>query len=111
MSDAPKNGWTCFHCGETFRCPSAAAEHFGINEFVLPGCIAKVNPGGERGLLQALRKSETELANTLHSLHEESSSAMMEMRAMQGRHAENLRRAEEAGYQRALDDVRKEAAA
>jgi len=26
---APKEGWTCFHCGITFRKPGAASDHFG----------------------------------------------------------------------------------
>lgn len=25
----PKHGWTCFHCGETFKTPGKAREHFG----------------------------------------------------------------------------------
>lgn len=26
---APEHGWTCFHCGETFKTPDAARLHFG----------------------------------------------------------------------------------
>lgn len=26
---APEHGWTCFHCGETFKTPGAARLHFG----------------------------------------------------------------------------------
>lgn len=26
---APKEGWTCYHCGETFIKPGAASDHFG----------------------------------------------------------------------------------
>ena len=26
---APKEGWTCYHCGVTFRKPGAASDHFG----------------------------------------------------------------------------------
>lgn len=25
----PEHGWTCFHCGETFKTPGAARLHFG----------------------------------------------------------------------------------
>lgn len=100
--------WRCYHCDEVFTDERSAREHFGINEFQMPGCIAKVNPGGERGLLAALRRSEKELADTLHALNEEDSATMRAMYEMQSRHAEALRIAEEAGYQRGIEDMRKE---
>ena len=37
---APPHGWTCFHCGETFRTPGAARLHFGE----LPGAASHVVP-------------------------------------------------------------------
>jgi hypothetical protein len=52
----PAHGWTCFHCGETFKTPGGAQNHFGGNVNGLAGCQIKV--GEERGLLMALRKAE-----------------------------------------------------
>jgi hypothetical protein len=57
----PKHGWTCFHCGETFRTPGEAAAHFGAAPDATPGCLLKVQLGEERGLLAALRKAEAEI--------------------------------------------------
>jgi hypothetical protein len=57
----PVNGWTCFHCGETFRTPGAAALHFGATPDSMPGCILKVKAGEEFGLLMALRKAEADV--------------------------------------------------
>lgn len=53
---APAHGWTCFHCGETFKGSAAAALHFGAVPSREPACLIK----GERGLLMALRDAEQE---------------------------------------------------
>lgn len=103
MSDtyqAPPHGWTCFHCGETFTTPSAAREHFGPTPNSEPGCCVKVRLGGERGLLNALRKAEARLAKYM----DEDTELHQAMRAMQGRHFDALMAAEEAGYARGLRD-------
>lgn len=52
----PAHGWTCFHCGETFRTPGSARIHFGTTPASTPGCVIKA--GDEKGLLMALRKAE-----------------------------------------------------
>lgn len=50
------NGWTCFHCGETFTTPGSAEDHFGATPDKIPGC--KIKFGDEMGLLMKLRKAE-----------------------------------------------------
>ena len=55
---APKHGWTCFFCGETFNTIGGAQDHFGASPDMMPGCKIKVELGDERGLLMALRKAE-----------------------------------------------------
>lgn len=106
MSDTynmPEHGWTCFHCGETFTTPGAAREHFGPTPNAEPGCVIKVQPGGERGLLNALRKAESELA----AYRNEDQALAREIAAMQSRHYDALMSAEEAGYARGLRDFMK----
>jgi hypothetical protein len=56
----PAHGWTCFHCGETFHTPGAAAQHFGARPDARPGCLVRVQVGEERGLQYALRTAEWE---------------------------------------------------
>lgn len=107
----PQHGWTCFHCGETFTRESEAADHFGHSQLQEAACIVRVQHGGERGLLAALRKSECELVDALNAIHDETLTAYQQMRAQQGRHSEALRIAEEAGYERGLADMRKELSA
>lgn len=60
---APKHGWTCFHCGETFP-PTLdgqvrARVHFGTTPDFAPGCIEKLN-AEERSLLRRLRSAQAE---------------------------------------------------
>ena len=59
----PKYGWTCFHCGETFKKYGAARDHFGENIDGLAGC--QIKAGEERGLLMALRKAERRVEELL----------------------------------------------
>ena len=56
----PKHGWTCFHCGETFRTVADGAEHFGPVPSASPACVLKA----ERGLVRALRDVERERDET-----------------------------------------------
>lgn len=105
MSDnyqMPEHGWTCFHCGETFTTPGSARLHFGTTPEATPGCVTKVLLGGERGLLAALRKAEDEISR----YRDEDSDVARSMAAMQARHSEALRAAEETGYARGLRDAR-----
>jgi hypothetical protein len=59
--DAPKHGWTCFHCGETFRTSFGAKVHFGADPSAKPGCMMKVNKGTEHAFLAELREAEDQL--------------------------------------------------
>ena len=52
----PKDGWTCFHCGETFTTTGAASDHFGGLSEDLSAC--RIKHGEEMGLLMELRKSQ-----------------------------------------------------
>lgn len=58
----PAHGWTCFHCGETFKTIGGARDHFGAAPTAMPGCMARVAYGDERGLEMALREAEAALA-------------------------------------------------
>jgi hypothetical protein len=100
---APEHGWTCFHCGETFKTPGAARDHFGVTPNAEPGCLIKVQLGGERGLLMALRKAETLLARYM----EEDTDLYRALHSMQGRHCDALMCAEDSGYARGLKDYMK----
>jgi hypothetical protein len=96
--EKPEHGWTCFHCGETFKNTGCARDHFGALPTAQPGCLLKVNLGAERGLLMALRKVEEQLARHI----EEDTDLHRSIHAMQSRHADQLQTAEEAGYERGL---------
>jgi len=65
---APKHGWTCFHCGETFRSPGSAENHFGKTPASIPGCLIKIQTGDERALLMALRDAENRAADYRHRM-------------------------------------------
>jgi hypothetical protein len=96
----PEHGWTCFHCGETFTTIGGARDHFGATPDKEPGCMIRVQLGGERGLLKALRKSEDLLARHMS----EDTDLHRHLYTLQGRHSEALRDAEETGYARGLKD-------
>jgi hypothetical protein len=98
----PEHGWTCFHCGETLTTPGAAREHFGRTPDRQAGCVIKVEIGGERGLLTALRNAEDELAK----YRQEEGDVHQSLREMQSRHSAALMSSEEAGYARGLRDAR-----
>lgn len=97
----PSNGWTCFHCGETFTTPGSAKQHFGPTPNDKPGCIEKVNLGGERGLLTSLREREDELTR----YRNEDGETQREIMRIQSLHSQALRSAEETGYSRGLNDA------
>lgn len=101
----PEHGWTCFHCGETFTTPGSAKDHFGFDPSCEPAC--RIKAGGEKGLLMALRRLESELLATQLQLHSESSAGMVWLRQAEARHHTQLIEAEQTGYDRGVADVRK----
>lgn len=99
----PAHGWTCFFCGETFKTPGSARDHFGGDMGATAAC--RIKAGSERGLLMALRKAEAIIAR----YQAEDSPMYQILVTQQQRHADALRTAEELGYERGLADGRDEA--
>lgn len=97
---APPHGWTCFHCGETFKTVGGARDHFGADPIADPACRIKV--GEERGLVMALRRAEEQLAR----YRAQDSDADREFYRIQADHAVALQRAEEAGFARGVADMK-----
>lgn len=102
--NAPVGGWTCFHCGENFKTPDSARDHFGFDPSADPACRIKI--GAERGLLMALRKAEDEIARRRDDDGPTVAAVVDEMRRMQSRHSDALRDAEQAGFERGVADMR-----
>lgn len=83
--------WKCFHCGLVCRTTDEAREHFGTLQMASPACTIDV---------AAFREME-ELASRYSA---EDSDLHREIHRLGVRHAEALRREEEAGYARGLAD-------
>lgn len=96
----PAHGWTCFFCGETFKTPGAARDHFGGDEGSTAAC--RIKAGDERGLVMELRKVEEELRR----YRSENSDADRQYHAMRADHAQALIREEQKGYDKGLADGR-----
>lgn len=105
--DEARKSWRCFHCDEVFVSEQEARLHFGRDESKEPGCCIKV--GAERGLLKAMRRAEDDAAEAWFRLQNESGEAAKAYYAQNSRHQEQLRVAEEAGYERGLRDAAHEA--
>lgn len=90
----PEHGWTCFHCGETFMHPNAARLHFGASVDDEPKC--QISAHRLRGMEAELRR-----------YREEDTDLHRQLRSMEADHQVALRRAEEAGYARGLEDAKK----
>lgn len=73
---APEHGWTCFHCGETFKTLGPARDHFGGSIDAEPGCLIRVQAGEERGLQMALREAEDEIRRLRDDIGGEISSTL-----------------------------------
>lgn len=99
MLPRPEHGWTCFFCGETFMTPGAARDHFGAEPFSDTAC--QIKAGDERGLLMALREAESELAR----YRADDTDLIRENHGLRAEIIAKERKAEEAGYSRALQDV------
>lgn len=103
---APAHGWTCFHCGETFPPHGIhvirAREHFGTTPDYQPGCVLKLN-AEDRVLLTKLRSVEAELDR----YREEDTDLHRALAAKSSEMAVAVRRAEEQGYARGLEDAKR----
>lgn len=86
--------WRCFHCNEVFYEESAARLHFGSSEMGDPAC--QVDAATLRSLeaeLAGYREEDTELHRALAAKVSEMGLA--------------VRRAEELGYARGLEDAKR----
>lgn len=101
----PMNGWTCFHCGETFLLDGLAEDHFGTRQCAEPGC--QIKKGHERNMLHKIRELETEIWAYRSETDEESRKHY----ARQAEYAQALIREEEKGYNKGVADMRTELAA
>lgn len=90
----PAHGWTCFHCGETFHGQQAARLHFGASVHDEPKCQISAH---------RLRAMEAELRR----YRDEDTDLHREIARLQADHAIALRREEEKGYARGLEDAKK----
>jgi|GEM_PF-1513754 len=102
-----KIGWVCFHCWEyfppTFAGQRDAQAHFGGSEMREPACqISK----RDHGLLLYVRALEMERDDLRRQLNEDDSAKCRQISAMACGHAEDVRRAEEDGYARAVRDMK-----
>ncbi len=95
-------GWRCFHCDEVFYTEHDARLHFGMDQCNDPAC--KIKLGAEKSLLVALRRAETELQDAWAAIHNENTEAAKAYYAQQSRHGEQLRAAEELGFERGIKD-------
>jgi len=99
---APAKEWRCFHCDEVFTTQNDARLHFGMDQCSDPAC--KIKLGAEKSLLVALRRAETELQDAWAAIHNETTEAAKAYYAQQSRHGEQLRAAEELGFERGIKD-------
>ncbi|NTA80787.1 hypothetical protein G6L13_09845 [Agrobacterium tumefaciens] len=95
-------GWRCFHCDEVFYTEQDARLHFGMDQCSDPAC--KIKMGAEKSLLVALRRAENELQDAWAAIHNENTEAAKAYYAQQSRHGEQLRAAEELGFERGTKD-------
>ena len=96
----PAQSWRCFHCGDVFTTPSAAAGHFGIDQLQEPGCVAVLRHG-ESHLLDRIRELEQQLRE-----YEDGSTKMQRWaQAKFASHGEALVREEEKGFARGVADM------
>jgi hypothetical protein len=100
-ADTCAGPWTCFHCSETFTTEADARLHFGLDEDSRPACIVK---GTDGGLLRAYREAESDALEAWGIIHSESADALKAWRAAEGRHAQLVTAAEQAGYDKGVAD-------
>jgi hypothetical protein len=97
--------WRCFQCDEVFTEERCARLHFGREEGATPACALK---GADGGLLKALRDAEEQADDAIQMMHAESTDAAKAYHSQRCRHTQALISAEEAGYERGMDDMREQ---
>lgn len=88
--------WRCFHCDEVFTDAEKAAEHFGPSLRSEPAC--HIDAAKYREMEEAVERSNAEDTDLHRTIYR-----------MQSEHSIALRREEEKGYAKGLEDARKEA--
>lgn len=92
--------WRCFFCDAVFTRRIDAAEHFGASEMATPACQIK---GHEHGLVGVIRKQEEELQR----YRAEDSDLIRVVETLKSEHAAELRTAEETGFARGVEDMKR----
>lgn len=92
--------WRCFHCDEVFTNPRHAAEHFGYEEGFTPACKLSISEGH---LITYIRKLEAEI----NRHRREDSDVLRAMHAREAEQFEAVRRAEERGYDRGVQEAKR----
>jgi len=101
---APKQRqWRCFHCDALFTSAKTAAVHFGASEVSKAACQLK---DYEEHLVVYIRELEARLDGYIA----EDSHVMRAIYMMEADHRQALIRAEEQGYNKGVQDARKEIA-
>lgn len=96
--------WRCFFCDEIFTTRGLAAEHFGTEvgcDYPTPACQIKAHEGH---LVHYIRKLETEIGVWSSESHDMQKAIV----ALESSVADEVRRAEEKGYARGVEDMRKQ---
>lgn len=98
FNKVPEHGWTCFHCGDhfapTFGGQQSARHHFGDHPTEDPAC--RINARQFRAMQDLVRRYQ-----------DEDTEVHREIQRLQADHAVALRREEEKGYARGLEDAKK----
>lgn len=97
----PAHGFTCFHCGETFKTIRSARDHFGNDVNDEAGCVMKLT-AQDKSLVCLVRSLKAEL----DLYREEDQPIMRKLYQLGAEHYQALMRAEEQGYARGLRDGR-----
>jgi flagellar biosynthesis/type III secretory pathway protein FliH len=94
--------WRCFFCDEVFKSYRAAAEHFGRDDSCEADAAACKIAAHEGHLVHYIRKLEDELRR----YQTEDSDVMRAIMTLEAERQMALRRAEEEGYAKGLQDGR-----
>jgi hypothetical protein len=95
--------WRCFHCDEVFTSFRCASIHFGASEAATPACKLK---SYEVHLVEHIRALEDQL----QAYRVEDGHILRSIYSLEADHRQALVKAEQAGYDKGVADMRKEAA-